>query len=75
MKKFAVFSFIILAMAFSAYGQKTKTTSKVDPTKGVREAFDRLVEGIEQADASIMRVAPPAGIPPHEGDPIRFPNN
>jgi ketosteroid isomerase-like protein len=51
MKKFAIFSFMILALTFSAYGQKTKTIVKADPTKGVREAFERLVEGIEQADA------------------------
>lgn len=46
MKKIAIFSFIILALAVSAFGQKAKT----DPTKPVREAFDRLVEGIKQAD-------------------------
>ncbi len=46
MKKIAIFSFIILALAFSAFGQKKKT----DPTKPVREVFDRLVEGIKQAD-------------------------
>ncbi|HEX8288842.1 MAG TPA: nuclear transport factor 2 family protein [Pyrinomonadaceae bacterium] len=51
MKKIAIFSFMILALAFSAYGQKTKTTAKVDPTKSVRDTFDRLVEGIKQADA------------------------
>jgi ketosteroid isomerase-like protein len=47
MKKFAFINLIILILAFSAFGQKTK----VDPTKGVRAAFDRLVEGIKQADA------------------------
>lgn len=46
MKKIAIFSFLILAFTVSAFGQKTKT----DPTKPVREAFDRLVEGIKQAD-------------------------
>ncbi len=51
MKKFAIFSFIIFALTISAFGQKTKTTVKADPTKPVREAFDRLVEGIKQADA------------------------
>ncbi|MBA4185533.1 MAG: nuclear transport factor 2 family protein [Acidobacteria bacterium] len=51
MKKFAIFSFIIFALTISAFGQKTKTTVKVDSTKPVREAFDRLVEGIKQADA------------------------
>lgn len=51
MKKFAFINLIILALAFSAFGQKAKTTVKADPTKGVRDAFDRLVEGIKQADA------------------------
>ena len=46
MKKIAIFSFLILALSLNAFGQKTKT----DPTKPVREAFDRLVEGIKQAD-------------------------
>ena len=53
MKKFAIFSFIILAFTFSAFGQKTKTTIvKTDPAKDVRAAFDRLAEGIRQADAA-----------------------
>jgi ketosteroid isomerase-like protein len=53
MNKFAIFSFIILALTFSAFGQKTKPTpAKVDPAKDVRAAFDRLVEGIRQADAA-----------------------
>ncbi|HMS42184.1 MAG TPA: nuclear transport factor 2 family protein [Pyrinomonadaceae bacterium] len=46
MKKIAIFSILILAFSMSAFGQKTKT----DPTKPVREVFDRLVEGIKQAD-------------------------
>lgn len=51
MKKFAIFSFLIFALAFSAFGQKTKTKTKIDPAKGVKDAFNRLVEGIKQADA------------------------
>jgi ketosteroid isomerase-like protein len=52
MKKFAFINLIILILTFSAFSQKTKTTViKADPTKGVRDAFDRLVEGIKQADA------------------------
>ena len=47
MKKFAIFSLMILALSVTAFGQK----AKVDPTKGVRDAFDRLVEGIKQVDA------------------------
>ena len=53
MKNFAIFSFIIFAFAFSAFGQKTKTTTvKAEPAKEVRAAFDRLTEGIRQADAA-----------------------
>ena len=51
MKKFAVFSLVILALAFTALGQK-KTTVKTDPTKDVRAVFDRLVDGIKTADAA-----------------------
>lgn len=51
MKKIAFVGFIILTLTFMAFGQKTKTTPKVDPTKGVRDVFDRLVEGIKQVDA------------------------
>ena len=69
MKKYAIFSFIILALSFSAYGQKTKTTAKVDPTKPVREAFDRLIEGIEQSDVEkVMSVY-------EKSDKILFFNN
>lgn len=46
MKKIAIFTFIILALTVSAFGQRTKN----DPTKPVREAFERLVEGIRQVD-------------------------
>lgn len=49
MKKFTFVGFIILALTLTAFGQKSKT--KVDPTKGVRDAFERLVEGIKQVDA------------------------
>jgi ketosteroid isomerase-like protein len=50
MKKFALLYIIILTLTFTAFGQK-KTVVKIDATKGVRAAFDRLVEGIKQADA------------------------
>lgn len=50
MKKSAIIGFIILTLSFAAFGQKSKTV-KVDPAKGVRAAFDRLVEGIKQSDA------------------------
>lgn len=51
MKKFAFIGFIIFTLAFTAFGQKGKTAPKIDPAKAVRETFDRLVEGIKQADA------------------------
>ena len=52
MKKLAFFTFIILAFSFTAFGQRAKTvTVKADPAKEVQAAFDRLVEGIKQADA------------------------
>lgn len=50
MKKFAIIGFILLSFAFTAFGQKGKS-AKADPAKAVRETFDRLVEGIKQADA------------------------
>ena len=50
MKKIAVISFVILSMCLTAFAQK-KTVAKSDPAKDVRAAFDRLVEGIKQADA------------------------
>lgn len=50
MKKFAIIGFILLSFTFTAFGQKGKS-AKADPAKAVRETFDRLVEGIKQADA------------------------
>ena len=52
MKKFAVLTFLILAVSFSAFGQKKTTAVKTDPSKDVRAAFDRLVDGIKTADAA-----------------------
>ncbi len=68
MKKFAFINFLIVILAFSAFGQK-KTVAKVDPTKAVRETFERLVEGIKQADAAkVMSVY-------NKADDILFFNN
>lgn len=50
MKKFAFVYIIILILTFTAFGQK-KTTVKIDPTKDVRAAFEKLTEGIRQVDA------------------------
>ena len=52
MKKFAIFGLIILALSFSAFGQKKTPAAKADPAKDVRAAFDRLVDGIKTADAA-----------------------
>ena len=53
MKKFAVFTLLILTLAFSAFGQKKPSTAvKADASKDVRAAFDRLVDGIKTADAA-----------------------
>jgi len=49
MKRLSFGAAIILIFAFSAFGQRA-AAAKVDPSKGVREAFDRLVEGIKQVD-------------------------
>ena len=57
MKKITLLSFVILVVTSAAFGQKTNVI-KVKPAavvtvgdKGVRDAFDRLIEGIKQADA------------------------
>lgn len=50
MKKLAIVLVLALVAAASASAQKAGA-AKVDPAKGVRDAFDRLVEGIEQVDA------------------------
>ncbi len=47
---------IVLVCGFAAFGQKA-AAGKVDPTKGVRDAFDRLVDGIKQVDAEKVMAA------------------
>lgn len=42
---------LMIALSMSAYGQKA-ATGTIDPTKGIRETFDRLVDGIKTADAA-----------------------
>jgi ketosteroid isomerase-like protein len=44
MKRGILGTAIILMLAFSAFGQK----AAADPAKGVRDSFDRLVEGIKE---------------------------
>ncbi len=50
MKKLALCFVFISIFAFSVFSQKA-AAAKIDPSKGVRDAFDRLVEGIKQVDA------------------------
>lgn len=49
MRRTAIILITLLAFSAAAFGQK-KAPAKVDPTKGVRDAFDKLVEGIKQVD-------------------------
>ena len=50
MRKFALITILILLGAGGVIAQKTGGAAKPDPTKGVRDAFDRLTEGIRQVD-------------------------
>lgn len=56
MKNLVFITIAILVFVSSAFGQKA-AAGKVDPTKGVRDAFDRLVEGIKQVDAEKVMAA------------------
>ena len=49
MKKLTAISLLMLMCVAAGFGQKS-AGAKVDPTKGVHDAFDRLVEGIKQVD-------------------------
>ncbi|CAN5596545.1 hypothetical protein BH10ACI3_BH10ACI3_19340 [soil metagenome] len=40
----------ITALTFSVFGQKAAVGKPADPTKGVHDAFDRLVDGIKTVD-------------------------
>ncbi len=58
MKKIAILSFIVLILTCAGFGQKTAPAKSKPVTvaapaadKGVRDAFDRLIEGIKQVDA------------------------
>jgi len=56
MKKFAIIIFLMTFTGLAASAQKSGG-AKVDPAKGVHDAFDRLVDGIKQVDADkVMRV-------------------
>src|SRR5690348_1072381 len=50
LKTASIISLIILILSTAAFAQK-KAAQTVDPTKGVHDAFDRLIDGIKTADA------------------------
>lgn len=56
MKKYFTGTVIILTLALSALGQSS-AAGRVDPAKGVREAFDRLIDGIKQVDVDKVMAA------------------
>ena len=49
MKNLLFGTVIILTLTFSAFGQKA-AAGKPDPTKDVRDAFERLIDGIKTVD-------------------------
>ena len=49
MKKYLFVIVTVAVLSLSAFGQKS--AAKADPAKGVRAAFDRLIDGIKQVDA------------------------
>lgn len=51
MKKITLISFVILTLCLTAFAQK-KSAAKSDPAKEVKAAFDRLVEGIKEANVT-----------------------
>ncbi|MBX7054597.1 MAG: nuclear transport factor 2 family protein [Pyrinomonadaceae bacterium] len=50
MNKFAYLILVFAALAINVTAQK-KPAASADPSKDVRQAFDRLIEGIKQVDA------------------------
>src|SRR5688572_2898114 len=57
MRKFALIAILISVSCSSVFAQKAGGAAKPDPAKGVRDAFDRLTEGIRQFDpAKLMSV-------------------
>lgn len=51
MKRFACLFLLLFMCALPSFAQKT-AAAKADPTKDVKAAFDRLIEGIKQVDAN-----------------------
>ena len=56
MKKLAFIFVIVLLAAAAGLGQKAAAGTS-DPSKGVHDAFDRLVEGIKQVDVDKVMAA------------------
>lgn len=56
MKKIALVCLFILISAVAGFGQKV-AASKVDPAKGVHDAFDRLIDGIKQVNVDKVMAA------------------
>lgn len=50
MKRTAFIALMLLALSFTAFGQKGKGAAAPDPAKAVEAAFDRLMDGIRQVD-------------------------
>ena len=51
-KRYLVLIITMGILSVSGFAQKAATgTPKADPAKGVRDAFDRLIEGLRQVDA------------------------
>ena len=57
MKRTIFFALILFAVSISTFGQKAAVGKPADPTKGVRDAFDRLVDGIQQVDGDKVMAA------------------
>lgn len=57
MKSTIFFAFILFALSISAFGQKAAVGKAADASTGVRDAFDRLVDGIKQVDADKVMAA------------------
>ena len=52
MKKIALVVISVIAFSAAIHAQKAAGAAKPDPAKGVRDAFDRMIEGIRQVDAN-----------------------
>lgn len=52
MNKFAVIVMLVFLCCAATYGQKAAGAVKPDPAKGVRDAFERMIEGLRQVDAN-----------------------